>query len=128
MNEEREIRAPNGWAMLPVTIVIFLVGIGLLFGFVSSMARVDQTNDTLEICLLVAGLLVVGLGVFSCFGFFTLQPNEGRVLILFGSYHGTVRQSGWRPLGGGKRFPSNVDFLRAAATRRLGTGRLARLF
>jgi regulator of protease activity HflC (stomatin/prohibitin superfamily) len=28
-------------------------------------------------------------------GFFTLQPNEGRVLVLFGSYKGTVRASGF---------------------------------
>jgi regulator of protease activity HflC (stomatin/prohibitin superfamily) len=30
----------------------------------------------------------------SC-GFFTLQPNEGMVLILFGAYKGTVRDSGF---------------------------------
>jgi len=28
-------------------------------------------------------------------GFFTLQPNEARVLILFGAYKGTVRESGF---------------------------------
>jgi regulator of protease activity HflC (stomatin/prohibitin superfamily) len=28
-------------------------------------------------------------------GFFTLQPNEARVLILFGAYRGTVRESGF---------------------------------
>jgi regulator of protease activity HflC (stomatin/prohibitin superfamily) len=28
-------------------------------------------------------------------GFFTLQPNEARVLVLFGKYIGTVRQSGF---------------------------------
>ena len=28
-------------------------------------------------------------------GYFTLQPNEGRVLLLFGAYLGTVRQSGF---------------------------------
>ncbi len=27
-------------------------------------------------------------------GFFTLQPNQARVLVLFGSYKGTVRRSG----------------------------------
>jgi regulator of protease activity HflC (stomatin/prohibitin superfamily) len=36
----------------------------------------------------VAGLLSFG-------GHFTLQPNEARVLILFGSYKGTVRRSGF---------------------------------
>lgn len=33
--------------------------------------------------------------VLSCAGYFTLQPNEGRVLILFGSYQGSVRESGF---------------------------------
>ena len=28
-------------------------------------------------------------------GFFTLQPNEARVLVLFGKYRGTVRESGF---------------------------------
>src|SRR5690606_21928942 len=41
------------------------------------------------------GLLIVGLGVLSFFGHFTLQPNEARVLILFGSYKGTIRRSGF---------------------------------
>ena len=45
--------------------------------------------------LLVAGVLVEALGGFLCAGHFTLQPNEGRVLILFGAYRGTVRSSGF---------------------------------
>jgi regulator of protease activity HflC (stomatin/prohibitin superfamily) len=45
--------------------------------------------------LLVASILIVGLGLFSCGGYFTLQPNEARVLILFGAYRGTVRDPGW---------------------------------
>jgi regulator of protease activity HflC (stomatin/prohibitin superfamily) len=38
--------------------------------------------------MLLAGVLI------SC-GFFTLQPNEAAVLILFGRYQGTVRDSGF---------------------------------
>ncbi len=38
---------------------------------------------------------MVGLGIFLCFGFFTLEPNEARVLMLFGAYKGTVRSSGF---------------------------------
>jgi regulator of protease activity HflC (stomatin/prohibitin superfamily) len=118
MNQEREIHVPNGWAMLPVTIAIFLVGIVLFVVFVRSMGRadppselqvlnlepftaekartVDPSNDVQKVVLIVSSVLVIGLGVFSCFGYFTLQPNEGRVLILFGAYRGTVRDSGWR--------------------------------
>src|SRR4051812_32431762 len=40
-----------------------------------------------------------GLLLFTIFvtlgGYFTLQPNEAAVLILFGSYKGTVRKSGF---------------------------------
>jgi regulator of protease activity HflC (stomatin/prohibitin superfamily) len=35
------------------------------------------------------------LVVVLLFGFFTLQPNEAAVLLLFGSYHGTVRVAGF---------------------------------
>jgi regulator of protease activity HflC (stomatin/prohibitin superfamily) len=44
-------------------------------------------------------LWMPGLGLaaslFLSTGFFTLQPNEARVLILFGGYKGTVRNSGF---------------------------------
>lgn len=42
--------------------------------------------------LWVAALLA---GIFISCGFFTLQPNEAAVLILFGHYRGTVRESGF---------------------------------
>ncbi len=35
------------------------------------------------------------LFIIALSGFFTLQPNEARVLVLFGSYKGTVRTSGF---------------------------------
>jgi regulator of protease activity HflC (stomatin/prohibitin superfamily) len=41
------------------------------------------------------GLGALVLAVLSSLGFFTLQPNEARVLILFGRYMGTTRQVGF---------------------------------
>jgi regulator of protease activity HflC (stomatin/prohibitin superfamily) len=46
------------------------------------------------------GAIITGGVIFTawCFmvaGFFTLQPNEAAVLILFGEYKGTVKKSGW---------------------------------
>jgi regulator of protease activity HflC (stomatin/prohibitin superfamily) len=45
--------------------------------------------------LLVAGIVATLLGAVSWAGYFTLQPNEARVLILFGDYRGTARRSGF---------------------------------
>lgn len=40
-------------------------------------------------------LTFAALGVLVLAGFYTLQPNESRVLILFGNYRGTVKRAGW---------------------------------
>lgn len=98
MSREKQVRVPSGWAMLPVTILIFLAGLGLFALFVYRVTVAEQYNSTLgwfEWSLFVGSLIVFGLGVFSCWGYFTLQPNEARVLVLFGAYRGTVRDSGW---------------------------------
>jgi regulator of protease activity HflC (stomatin/prohibitin superfamily) len=95
MNRERPIHVPNGWAILPATAVIFAAGVAMFVGFIFSSIEAGQSNQLPNFYLLLGSVLVIGLGVFSCLGYFTLQPNEARVLILFGAYRGTVRKSGW---------------------------------
>lgn len=92
MNQEKRIHAIGGWAMLPVTIVIFAAGIAMLIHLVAS----NMAHESPNFYWALGGVLIIGLGLFSCFGYFTLQPNEGRVLILFGAYRGTARDAGWR--------------------------------
>jgi regulator of protease activity HflC (stomatin/prohibitin superfamily) len=41
------------------------------------------------------GIPLVGLGAFLLKGLFTLEPNQGAVLIFFGEYAGTVRKDGF---------------------------------
>jgi len=96
MNRERQVRAMSGWAMLPVTIAMGFVAIGLFVGFVLSAVHAEKAGGPPNFYWLASAVLLVGLCVFSCYGYFTLQPNEARVLILFGAYRGTVRDSGWR--------------------------------
>ena len=87
MSQEREIRVLSGWFMLLVELVLLGTGIWLFIHSVS-----DRTLDLWPF-LTAIGMIVV----FALFanGFFTLQPNEARVLILFGSYRGTVRTAGF---------------------------------
>ena len=92
MNREKTIQAPNGWAVLPVTIAMLAGGIAWFIRLIV----IAGSHGSPNVYLLIGSLLVFGLGLFSCFGYFTLQPNEGRVMILFGAYRGTVREAGWR--------------------------------
>ncbi len=95
MNHEKQIRVLKGWLVLPVTILICAGASGLIWLFVSSCIAASQSNGLPNFWLLIGGAIVLGIGVFSCFGYFTLEPNQARVLILFGAYVGTVRESGW---------------------------------
>ncbi len=106
MNREIEIRVHNGWVMLAVNIAIALTAVGLLVGFIISAAGIDR-GELPNLYLLGFALpLGVSAGILAA-GYFTLQPNEGRVLILFGAYKGTVRRSGFHwtnPLNTKKRI------------------------
>jgi regulator of protease activity HflC (stomatin/prohibitin superfamily) len=84
-NHEQPARVANGWMGLVFNISLYLAVLLLIFG---------AKGSSLAVLLpLGVGLLLVAVTV-SC-GFFTLQPNEGVVLILFGAYKGTVRDSGF---------------------------------
>ena len=91
MNREKLISVRSGWGILPWTILLFLVAVGGVAWFIYTAAELNAPNPY----VLVGSLLIAGLAVFICNGFFTLQPNEARVLILFGAYRGTVRTAGW---------------------------------
>src|SRR5262245_41930066 len=90
---ERERQTLNGWLALVLLVLWFIAAVAL---FLSIGALDDAGGSPGAVALRVIGtVLMVGLGIFCCFGFFTLEPNEARVLILFGAYKGTVRVNGF---------------------------------
>ena len=91
-NRERTVSVHNGWVMLPVAIALELGSLAL---FIYSIATSDQNQGHPNWPLFIAGLLGMILAVILMPGLFTLQPNEARVLILFGKYKGTVKDSGF---------------------------------
>jgi regulator of protease activity HflC (stomatin/prohibitin superfamily) len=93
-NMEREVDALNGWLMLVVNLVVVLGAIAFFVVTIRAVARVEIPPLEFVVRLGVFVLWVIA-GVVMTFGYFTLQPNEARVLILFGSYKGTVRKSGF---------------------------------
>ena len=115
-NKEREVSVGNGWMMLPVNLLLILGGPALL---IWSIAAGVQQQDHPYWQWFVLALLMIIFGFFMLFGFFTLQPNEARVLVLFGQYKGTVRRSGFHwgnPFyTNGPSSPSNLAAAAAAA-------------
>jgi regulator of protease activity HflC (stomatin/prohibitin superfamily) len=94
----------NGFIVLGILGAIAVAGLWYLvanFGDWSSLLTdgakaVEQWGDegTAELgAWLVASLLVVGIPSLS--GFFSVEPNQAAVLVLFGKYVGTVSEAGF---------------------------------
>ena len=91
---EREIHAWSGWLMLVVNIAIVLGAIAFFIDTIHAASLRELAPFVVVMRILAWFIWFVG-GLISFGGHFTLQPNEARVLILFGSYKGTVRRSGF---------------------------------
>jgi len=87
-NSELSAKGVGGWGVLGALFLGLLAAILLIV--YGAITEVPLT--------IICGALSIGLVVFLSAGFFTLQPNTAAVLILFGAYKGTVRDSGffWR--------------------------------
>src|SRR5690349_20159442 len=89
---EQVVRVPNGWAMLVLLIVALLADVALrVFAIKDGVATTGEPHGG----LLAMGAIALPIIVVLMTGFFTLQPNQARVLVLFGAYKGTVRTPGF---------------------------------
>jgi regulator of protease activity HflC (stomatin/prohibitin superfamily) len=82
---EKPANKLNGYLMLFLSIAIMALSIYLLI--------VGIDVDDAQILWVVIPLMIISFLMLS--GFIVVQPNDSRVLILFGKYTGTVRQSGF---------------------------------
>lgn len=78
MKEEKKFSPSSGYFMLFITLILILAPIPLII--VSKM---------------VVLLVFLFTGIFLALGFMIVNPNESMVLVLFGSYKGTVLDNGF---------------------------------
>jgi hypothetical protein len=86
MIRERESQTTSGLLML----VVFVSMVAIALAGLVRAARADD-GGTVAIAVIVIALSGLGLA-----GLFTVAPNEGRVLQLFGAYRGTAKDEGLR--------------------------------
>lgn len=78
MKNEKIVKAINGYLML---VVLFFTLVAIVWGIISFKNP-----------LFLTGIIVVFLILR---GFFIVNPNGSKVLVLFGAYKGTVRENGF---------------------------------
>jgi regulator of protease activity HflC (stomatin/prohibitin superfamily) len=86
MIRERERQTASGLLMLGVFLVIIAVA-------VAGVVRAARAEDVRVLGLWVVVIVLSALGLA---GLFTIAPNEGQVLQLFGAYRGTAKEEGLR--------------------------------
>ncbi len=85
MAAEKTVNVRSGYLMLFLGIILVAFGI---YTFVE-MIRFEN------IVLIVPFFLMFFLGILTLAGLFIVNPNDSRVLILFGIYKGTVKKNGF---------------------------------
>jgi len=89
--EERKAQTSNGGLILVILLAAY---IALIWGLIDAIATAEAGGDPGLRIVLYLALLVVA--IFASVGFYTLQPNEGAAITLFGNYKGTDRTPGLR--------------------------------
>jgi regulator of protease activity HflC (stomatin/prohibitin superfamily) len=108
-NRERAVNVLSGWVVLPFHLAFLPACIALLIHSIAAGTRDIGQPYWTSLAVALVGLVT---WVVAISGFFTLQPNEARVLVLFGAYKGTVRSSGFH---WGNPFYSNSSYRPAAS-------------
>jgi regulator of protease activity HflC (stomatin/prohibitin superfamily) len=87
MIREVEYRPMQGWLMLIIQILVLAVSI---FGFVTAV------RPPADPWMVIVWVLVWAVNFLMWAGFFIVNPNEAKVLQIFGKYVGTVKTPGLR--------------------------------
>ena len=82
----REIpkKGTNGFGVLTVALVVLAVGVQRVIAGAQGESPLNA----------IVGVFIILASVLGLVGLFTVQPNDGKVLTLFGEYMGTVRGAG----------------------------------
>ncbi|MFU8841175.1 MAG: SPFH domain-containing protein [Nitriliruptoraceae bacterium] len=91
---EHEARSQSG---VPVLVAAIVVMLGTVAGFVLSARYLSQDGTVwVGVTGMVAAVLVLLAAIFVAVGLYTIQPNQSRVLTLFGDYRGSDHTPGLR--------------------------------
>jgi hypothetical protein len=93
--KEKQVTTTSGWTMLWVNLLVIIAGAAMITYFIYHNVDEVIQPTAIEIIALITGILTILFGLIITGGYFTLQPNAARVLILFGKYMGTQRSSGF---------------------------------
>jgi len=92
MIQEKTYKPLSGWLPLLFCIALLIGGPWL---FISSIVRLNTMPGEPFLAMLIGGIIAFLLGMLTLSGFQAIAPNAARAYLLFGTYKGSVVQSGF---------------------------------
>jgi regulator of protease activity HflC (stomatin/prohibitin superfamily) len=86
MLREREIKGVSGWLMLFLLVALVILSVVML-------VRTGREEDA---AMAIVWVLVLIVSAVSLFGLTVVNPNQAKVVQLFGAYSGTLKEHGLR--------------------------------
>jgi regulator of protease activity HflC (stomatin/prohibitin superfamily) len=90
MIKEKPFRPVSGWLPLVFSIALLVGGPWYTALALHALRMGDGSGWAV-----VTGILLILAGIISLAGYMAVAPNDSRVLLLFGEYKGSVRESGF---------------------------------
>lgn len=94
MKNEKIIDAQKGWFMLLVNIVVYPTCVASI-PYAAYLSRHHAYGDAALAIHLIATFLLLFLNILISCGFTVVQPNQAAVLLLFGTYLGSIKKEGF---------------------------------
>lgn len=96
MSNEKLFKPVSGWAMFALVIILFLAEIASFAGIIYTAVISREASLPIGYGWWITGtILLVLITTFLAIGFFIVEPNGSKVLLLFGKYVGSVKESGF---------------------------------
>jgi hypothetical protein len=90
--KERSLQAKGGGAMLALVLFLMLCSLG---GIILGGVNIERHNEEVGAPILIASILAMIASAVGLGGLVVVEPNEAKVLLLFGRYIGTIKKDGW---------------------------------
>lgn len=95
-SSEKPLEAKTGWGMLFVMAALLVILVAAVVITSINVASYPEASVPASAGVALAtSIVLLCLWCIPVAGFFTVQPGQARVCILFGTYKGTVRKSGF---------------------------------
>ncbi len=106
---ERLTAGRGGGAMLALFV---LAALACIVGIIAGGVLIDDRRPEIGAPILVASILALVCSVVGLCGLVVVEPNEAKVLLLFGRYVGTIKKDGWywvNPFYSKKRISLRIE-------------------